>query len=297
MSESATPAVIAASIELARLPDAGPFAPPLPVPSLLEARVIDNARVGSDYWRLTLDAPHMAETAQPGQFAMLTLAVAGELAPVLPRPMALYGWDAARGTVDVVYRVVGDGTRRMTGFRGGDRMVAVGPLGRGFIIPSAARHMLLLGRGIGTCSLTALAQLAARRGIVVDAVVSARSPDALVGTDTYRRAGAREVIEVVDTNGSSDVERVAAAVLGRCGDRFDEVYTCGSLRLLGLGATLAAASGASVQVSLEAHMACGLGFCHGCSTGHPGLTREKPLVCADGPVFRHTPTPSAPGAA
>jgi dihydroorotate dehydrogenase electron transfer subunit len=39
-------------------------------------------------------------------------------------------------------------------------------------------------------------------------------------------------------------------------------------------------------VSLEAHMACGLGYCHGCSSGAPGLAEEAPLVCRDGPVFR-----------
>ena len=63
------------------------------------------------------------------------------------------------------------------------------------------------------------------------------------------------------------------------------VAVCGSNRLLRLAMELGAPQEASVEVSLEAHMACGLGYCHGCSTGHPGLASESPLVCKDGPVF------------
>jgi dihydroorotate dehydrogenase electron transfer subunit len=52
-----------------------------------------------------------------------------------------------------------------------------------------------------------------------------------------------------------------------------------------LATEVARASGASVQVSIEARMACGLGFCHGCATGIVGASEESPLVCVDGPVF------------
>jgi len=44
-----------------------------------------------------------------------------------------------------------------------------------------------------------------------------------------------------------------------------------------------------VQVSLEAHMACGLGYCHGCATGTRTADEESPLICRDGPVFRLVP--------
>ena len=43
--------------------------------------------------------------------------------------------------------------------------------------------------------------------------------------------------------------------------------------------------GMFVQVSLEARMACGIGYCHGCSHGAVGESEEAPLVCREGPVF------------
>ena len=185
-----------------------------------------------------------------------------------------------------MYRVVGDGTRRLTEWRPGERMTVVGPLGRGFVLPAGARRIALLGRGIGTCSLTALAGVAARRGVVVDALVSARHPGALVGSEAYRAGGVRTVHEVVDSDGSSDPAAVAAWLARCCEAGVDHIYTCGSERLLRLATDVAGSCGAHVQVSLEAHMACGLGYCHGCATGHPGMARESPLVCRDGPVFR-----------
>jgi dihydroorotate dehydrogenase electron transfer subunit len=171
-------------------------------------------------------------------------------------------------------------------------MTIVGPLGRGFTIPTRARSILLLGRGIGNCSLTMLVPEAVSRGVRVTVVVSARQADALVGGDTCRDAGAAEVLEVVDSDGTSDPAWVLAA-LGPSATSHDAYYICGSRRLLELAARLAHDAGrggpadhAEVQVSLEAHMACGLGYCHGCAAGRPGLPAETPLVCRDGPVFR-----------
>ena len=262
---------------------------------LLDAPVVANVPVAQDYLRITLAAADVAAATHPGQFLMMTIARADEPAPVLPRPMAIYGVNAAAGTVDVVYRTVSSGTQRMATWGAGERMTIVGPLGRGFTIPSRARSILLLGRGIGNCSLTTLVPEAVSRGVRVTVVVSARNPEALVGGDTCREQGAAAVHEVVDSDGTSD----PAAVLQRLGAEaagYDGYYVCGSRRLLEMAARLAgegrrggSAGRAEVQVSLEAHMACGLGYCHGCAAGRPGLPAETPLVCRDGPVFRCAP--------
>jgi dihydroorotate dehydrogenase electron transfer subunit len=281
------------AVPLVRLPDDGPLAPPAVAPQLLEAPIVGHLPVGAEYWRLTFAAPAVARAAGPGQFVMLTIARSGEPAPVLPRPMAIYARDPAAGTIDVVYRVVGEGTRRLTDWRVGEAMVTVGPLGRGFVVPAGARRIVLLGRGIGTCSLTVLAAEAAAAGVRVAAVASARHAGVLIGPDTYRASGAADVLGVVDEDGSSEPARLAAQLAAWCADGVDELYVCGSARLLVLAADVARRHGAGVQVSLEAHMACGLGYCHGCAAGRPGVPHETPLVCADGPVFRHDPSSEA----
>lgn len=279
------------NVRLVPLPPAGPLAPHVARPLLVEAPVVANVPVAPEYYRLRLEAPGIASAARPGQFLMLTIARPDELAPVLPRPMAIYSVNPEAGTVDVVYRTVGTGTQRMATWLSGERMTTVGPLGRGFTIPRNARSILVMGRGIGVCSITSLVHDATELGVEVTVVLSARNRDALVGLDTCCEAGAA-VIEVTDDDGSSDPGRLARR-LGHAGHTHDAYYVCGSHRLLELATRLAhhpvrgsTATHAEVQVSLEAHMACGLGFCHGCAAGRPGLPAETPLVCRDGPVFR-----------
>ena len=88
--------------------------------------------------------------------------------------MAVYRWDRAAGSIEIVYRVVGEGTTALTSWRAGEAMTVVGPLGTGFQLRPTSETVLLLGRGIGTCSLTALAVEAAAAGVSVLAVASGR---------------------------------------------------------------------------------------------------------------------------
>lgn len=256
-------------------------------PSLVEAPVVCNTHVGDRYFWLRLHAPAITRHSRPGQFIMLSAVREARCEPVLPRPMALLDWDAEAGYIDVIYGVVGPGTRLLADFTVGERIVTTGPLGRGFDLDGASGRVLLAGRGIGTCSLTALAGAAVRRGIDVIALDSARHPAALVGQGIYRSAGVASVIGVTDADGSSDMSAVAGRLRAILDDRpVGQIFTCGSARLFGLCQQFAEDSGADLQVSLEAHMACGIGYCHGCSAGRRSADAEDPLICRDGPAFR-----------
>ncbi|GAA0943162.1 dihydroorotate oxidase electron transfer subunit [Pseudonocardia zijingensis] len=264
-----------------------PLAAERPAPTWCRADVIDNRRLTDRYRHLRLAAPDIAAAARPGQFVMLTPARDETTGPVLPRPMAIYARDAASGVVDVRYAVIGPGTRALAAFVPGDRMVVVGPLGQGFAVGPGTDRLLLVGRGIGTCSLTTVAQDLADGRVDVLAVTSGRDPESVIGADLFRAHGASAVWEVHDRDGSSAVDVLRRRLSRAFDDRPpQQILTCGSDRLARLCTELAKRWGAAVQVSLEAHMACGLGYCHGCSTGGPAEAQESPLVCRDGPVFR-----------
>jgi dihydroorotate dehydrogenase electron transfer subunit len=259
-----------------------------PAPVWCHAEVLVNRPLTDRYHHLRLAAPDIAATARAGQFVMLTAGRDGS-GPVLPRPMAIYTRDAAAGVVDVLYAVVGQGTRALAGFGPGEHMVTVGPLGRGFAIHPGTDRVLVVGRGIGTCSLTCVAQDLAHGPVELHAVTSGRDPGSVIGAELFREHGAASVRAVHDADGSSDVAVLRARLCGELDGRPpQQILTCGSERLARLCAELGERWGASVQVSVEAHMACGLGYCHGCSTGGPAGAEESPLVCRDGPVFRYT---------
>jgi dihydroorotate dehydrogenase electron transfer subunit len=201
--------------------------------------------------------------------------------------MAICDADPKAGTITIRYAVVGRGTRLLTTARVGETIVTVGPLGQPFVLPAGGGGpVILLGRGIGICSLTLLGAHAAAAGHQVMAISSARTGQAVIGTEQYARSGVR-VHEVNDDEGSSDVGRLHAILRTELQVTPPSlIAACGSRRLIAFASWLGGDWGSDVQVSIEAPMACGLGYCHGCATGGPTATTESPLVCSDGPVFR-----------
>lgn len=247
--------------------------------------VIENHRLTQRHFSLVLRSPEIATTALPGQFLMITVALRGESTPTLPRPMAVYSVLPEEGTVEVLYAIVGAGTERLSRVQRGAELFVVGPLGRWFDLSHDARHVLLLGRGIGNCSLTTVAQHTARQGVQTTAVSSGRERSGLVGLDVYETGGSR-VYGVADDDGSSAVGPLHDRLVTDLADGPpDHIFVCGSRRLVRLAERLARRWDSRVQISIEAHMACGLGYCHGCASGARSVGEESPLVCADGPVF------------
>jgi dihydroorotate dehydrogenase electron transfer subunit len=255
-------------------------------PGWSDAPVVAQHQCGDRYWSLELHAPHVATAAQPGQFVMIT--PRGEDAPgsVLPRPMAVSAVDRLHGNILIIYGVVGAGTRQMATLQRGESVVVVGPLGRAFDVGPEVRSILLLGRGVGICSLALLAVTAHQRGCSVLAVSSGRAVDAIVGREVYQTAGI-SCREVYDADGSSDPKGLRQWLSQRYQRTpADLVAVCGSVRLISMAHELVQSWGSDMQVSIEARMACGLGYCHGCSTAGVGDITETPLVCQHGPVFR-----------
>lgn len=251
----------------------------------VQANVLEHRPLTEHYRALTVEAPEIASTALPGQFVMLTLARKNRAVPTLPRPMAIYSVNAEDSTVEILYGVVGDGTRILAGFEEGEQIHVIGPLGQSFNIEQGTRSALLIGRGIGTCSLTTVAQ---QYGSSVDitAVTSGRRPESLIGADFYRRHDVKTVFEVNDADGTSSPESLMAMLTNELdATPPDVILTCGSNRLITLSETLAERWNCDIQVSVEAHMACGIGFCHGCASGARSEGAESPLICNDGPVF------------
>ena len=246
--------------------------------------VLDSAPIGTRYHRLVLAAPGIAGRAVPGQFFHLLCAEGGGL-PYLRRPMSL--WRDEGGSLGFLFNVSGRGTAALAAKRPGDTVTALGPLGAGFRLDPAWRRILILARGAGLATLAPLATLAARHGMAVDAVLSARHPDDLMAAEFAGASGA-QVHPVFDADGTSDPDAVGHLLRRLIAQaRPDAVFTCGSARLLRLLQRVAAEAAIPGQVALEQQMACGLGMCFCCvrPVRQPDGTVADQRVCTDGPVF------------
>ena len=268
-----------------------------PVRELCE--VLERRRVG-EYQALTLAAPQIAEAARPGQFVHL-LATEDRSFP-LRRPFSLWrvdppggsggppGWSpggsgAALGTFEIVFDVVGAGTRALAGLRPHDVVDALGPLGRAFDPPQAPAGCVLVGGGYGTAPLFFLATELRARGCRVDVVVGAATAGRLLDAVAAERLG--HSLTVTTDDGSAGRRGLVTDPLPEllAGTGAERVYACGPMPMLAAVSRVAAAAGVACQVAVEEQMACGTGICFSCVLPVGGRMARS---CLEGPVFDGT---------
>ncbi|MCX8007525.1 MAG: dihydroorotate dehydrogenase electron transfer subunit [Coriobacteriia bacterium] len=237
-----------------------------------------NERVATGVGLVALRAPRIAASVQPGQFVHLRIAEG--TAFILRRPFSVHR--VVGETIEVLYQVVGVGTRWLAERMPGDAMDAVGPLGTGWRVPDGIVHALLVAGGLGAAPLGMLAEHLAGRGVAVTVAQGAPSAERLVGGPLFEQV-ARRVATATD-DGSAGVRGLVTAVvpelLGE--DRPDAVFACGPEAMMQAVARHAAGAGIPCQVSLERLMACGVGACLSCTVS---TTKGIKRACADGPVF------------
>jgi dihydroorotate dehydrogenase electron transfer subunit len=243
--------------------------------------VLARREVGA-YVELSLDAPEIAERAQPGQF--VAFAVGGELsATLLRRSIAIA--DARDGRVTVVVAAHGPGSTWLAGRRPGDVVDVVGPLGRPFPLPEPGASALLVGGGYGAAALVGLAALLKERGSRVAAVAGAASASRLCSVQDL--TGVADTVSVTTDDGSSGRQGLVMLAVEELLPSADVVYACGPMPMLRAVAEAATAAGTPSYVAVEEAMACGIGVCMTCVlpvVGADGRTRFS-RSCAEGPVF------------
>jgi dihydroorotate dehydrogenase electron transfer subunit len=241
---------------------------------------------------MTLEAPAIARAARPGQFVMLQVHQGRD--PLLRRPMSVCRVPgAARRSVQILYKVVGEGTRLLSRQPIGARLATLGPLGNGFRPTPAARgarapRPLLVAGGIGIAIFPFLAEALRSRGARPLLLFGARTARDLVGLALFRPRGVSARLATED--GSRGTKGFVTALLDpllRGNGPRPAIYACGPTPMLRAVAALAIERGAPCQLALESQMPCGIGVCLGCVVacrgGADGTLYRR--VCTDGPVF------------
>ncbi len=241
--------------------------------------VVRNERLSEGVGLIVFEAPRCARLVRPGHFVHLR--IDRDASELLRRPFSIH---LAQGnTVEILYQVLGAGTRRLAEKKPGDTsMDIVGPLGTGWSMSDATVHALLVSGGLGAAPLGMLAVDLARRGVAVVCAMGAPTVDRLVARDLFEKHARR--VECATDDGSSGHHGFVTDISERLLDEtaFDVVYTCGPEAMQRIVAEQARARAVACQVSLERLMACGVGACLSCVvTTRSGRKR----ACVDGPVF------------
>jgi dihydroorotate dehydrogenase electron transfer subunit len=259
-----------------------------------EARILAHDALGVDHFLLTLDAPRIARAARPGQFVMLQVDTG--IDPLLRRPMSICRVpDAARRTVQVLYKIVGRGTARLATQRRGGSLKTLGPLGNGFTLPPARRRgrkappVVMVAGGIGVAIFPFLASALRSRGYRPSLLFGARAARELVFLSAFRSLEVPLSFATEDGSRGARgyVTRLLEPALAGPGPK-PRLYACGPTPMLAAVGSMAVASGAECELALESQMPCGLGVCLGCVVPFPG-DGDGPIfrrICVDGPVVK-----------
>lgn len=238
-------------------------------------------RLSDSFHRLTLFAPQIAAAARPGQFVMASCGTT--LDPLLRRPFSIHQ-SFADGALQLLIKVIGCGTRFMSELRPGAVLPLIGPLGRGFRL-NGATPVALIGGGIGIAPLLFLAsQLPLVQGAAAPCTVllgSQTKTDILLLAEEFSQLGCR-VLTATD-DGSLGYHGFISDLLPAALPEIQRVCVCGPHAMMATVAGLCQEASVICEASLEAHMACGLGACLGCTIHGSESTYRH--VCKHGPVF------------
>lgn len=223
---------------------------------------------------MTIRDYHTARTAQPAQFINLYTPDASRL---LPRPFGVAGADPTTGAVTVIFALVGAGTRELSRLQPGDTVDMLGPLGRGYTIPTSG-HIMLVGGGLGIPPLIHTARLLHQREhITVTALFGYRdTPYANDLTEAHT-----DTLHSINDN-EGNVITLLNQYEAQHSTPPDTILTCGPTPMLHAVANWANQRHIPCQVSMEQHMSCGYGACVTCTID---TVQGRRKVCTDGPAF------------
>jgi dihydroorotate dehydrogenase electron transfer subunit len=247
-------------------------------PLLERVKVLANDRVAAGVGSLTLHAPRIAVSVEPGQFVHVRISRGADF--LLRRPFSVHR--ASGEAIEILYQVLGRGTLELADKVRGDEMDAIGPVGTGWDVPADAGRVLLVAGGLGAAPLGMLAERLAARGVAVSVAQGAPCAERLVARELFESVARRH--EVATDDGSAGEPGFVTTVSERmlADDRPDLVCVCGPEVMARAVAQQASAAGVACRVSLERLIACGIGACLSCVVT---TTRGRKRACVDGPVF------------
>ena len=266
---------------------------------LEDAKVLSHERLAGEYLFLRLEAPGIAADAAPGQFVHLRVPALEPSA--LRRPFSICGAEPRTGTLEILYKRVGRGTRAMENLGPGDAVNLMGPLGNVFPMPAENAPPVLVAGGFGVAPLLFLCKRILENDTKIGTFrTRPNAPVLFVGGRTavdillLGEFEKNNIETVVCTNDGSLGEKGFVTVAldkhldGALRDGAVTLYSCGPEPLLEAVDKRAAEHGLTAWLSLDRRMGCAVGACLGCivkTKTSPDAPPAQLRVCKDGPVF------------
>lgn len=241
-------------------------------------KIVSKRELNPTVTMMDIYAPLVAKKAQAGQFIILRVDEDGERIP-----LTVAGYDREKGTVKIIFQIVGGTTMRLNAKNEGDYLQDfVGPLG----CPSKTdgiKKVCVVGGGVGCAIALPVAQRFHELGCEVHSIIGFRNKDLLILEDEFRQCS--DKLTVMTDDGSYGRQGLVTAPLKEFienGENYDEVIAIGPLVMMKFVVATTRPFGVPTTVSMNPIMIDGTGMCGGCRLTVGGKTK---FACVDGPDF------------
>lgn len=241
-------------------------------------KILEKESLNPTVTRITVEAPAVARKAEPGQFIILRVDDEGERIP-----LTVADFDREKGTVTVIFQIVGGTTEKLNHMQQGDHLADfVGPLGQP-THTEGLKKVAVVGGGVGCAIAYPIAKKLHEKGCTVHTVVGFRTKDLVILEDEFRAVSDKMVL--MSDDGSAGEKGLVTDALKKLiegGEEYDEVITIGPLIMMKFVCALTKQYGVKTVASMNPIMIDGTGMCGGCRLKVGG---KMVFACVDGPDF------------
>ena len=229
----------------------------------------ENVKIAKDVYKMVLSGDTKYITAS-GQF--INIEIEGLY---LRRPISVCDYDDK--TVTIIYKVVGNGTEKMSNYQKGVELDILTGLGNGFDVSLSGERPLLIGGGVGCPPMFNLCKKIVAENKKPIVVLGFNSKEDVFYEEEFKKLGADVYISTAD--GSYGTKGFVTDIIKDLDD-YTYYYACGPIPMLKAIYDTAKGTG---ELSFEERMGCGFGACMGCSCKTKYGNKR---ICKDGPVLK-----------
>ena len=226
-----------------------------------------NEALTEQVWRMVVAADTSAITA-PGQFVNLQLD-----GLYLRRPISICDWDET--SITLVYKIVGEGTQKMSTLLPGTELDVLVGLGNGYDTAKSGEAPLLIGGGVGVPPMYGLCKKLVAEGKHPTVILGFNTVSEIFYAQEFAALGVKVLVATAD--GSYGIKGFVTDAMADV--QYTYFFTCGPMPMF---RAVNAAAKTSGQFSFEERMGCGFGACMGCSCKTKYGNKR---ICRDGPVL------------
>ena len=241
-------------------------------------KIVDKKVLNPTVTRIDVYAPYVAKKAEAGQFVIIRATEDGERIP-----LTVADYDREKGTVAVIFQIVGATTYTLNQLEIGDSVADfVGPLGNA-TETEGKKKVAVVGGGVGCAIAYPVAKKFHEQGTEVHSIVGFRSKDLVILEDEFKAVSDKYILMSDDgTAGTKGLVTDALKQLIESGENYDEVIAIGPVIMMKFVCKLTKEYGVKTVVSMNPIMIDGTGMCGGCRLTVGGQTK---FACVDGPEF------------